>query len=123
MHGSHVHILSLSMTLPPACYSPSTSCPCPCSSLFPAAVREVSRLITDLDQVIAQLLDGVGGGARLHRLRVMRDEDGLCGLDDDDAFPALHYIPPSAPHPIKVYPPFTPFKTHVLCIGYLTFFP
>ncbi len=37
-------------------------------------------------QVISKVLDGLGGSARLDGLRVVGDEDGLDGLDDDDAF-------------------------------------
>lgn len=46
-------------------------------------------LVTDADEVVAELLDGVGGHAGLDGLRVVGDEDSLSGLDDHDAFPAL----------------------------------
>jgi len=48
-----------------------------------------ARSVPNLDQVITQLLDHRGRGTGLHALGVVCDEDGLCGLDDDDAFSAL----------------------------------
>jgi len=45
--------------------------------------------VPDADEIIAELLDRIGGGAGLHRLGVVGDEDGQDGLDDDDAFLAL----------------------------------
>lgn len=47
------------------------------------------HLVADADEVVGKLLDGVGSRARLHGLRIVGDEDGLGGLDDNDAFPAL----------------------------------
>lgn len=52
--------------------------------------RTFPSLIADLHQVVGQLFDGVGRSAGLHGLRVVRNEDGLLGLDDDDAFSALY---------------------------------
>jgi hypothetical protein len=46
-------------------------------------------LIADADEVVSELLDGVGGRTGLDALGVVGDEDGLVGLDDDHAFPAL----------------------------------
>ena len=51
--------------------------------------KTICGLVPDLDQVVAQLLHGVGRGARLHALWVVRDEDGLRGLDENDTFAAL----------------------------------
>lgn len=48
-----------------------------------------SNLVADANEVVGQLLDGVGCAAGLDGLRVVRDEDGFGGLDDDDAFSAL----------------------------------
>lgn len=45
--------------------------------------------VPDAGQIVGELLDDVGGHAGLHRLGVVGDEDGLDGLDDDDAFLAL----------------------------------
>lgn len=47
------------------------------------------RLVADADKVVGELLDSVGGRAGLDGLRVVGDEDGLGGLDDDDALSAL----------------------------------
>lgn len=46
-------------------------------------------LVANADKVCAQLLNGVGGTAGLHGLRVVCDEKRLLGLDDDDALLAL----------------------------------
>ena len=51
--------------------------PCKCSVPHP-------------NQIVAKLLHRVGGRPRLDRLRVVGDEDGLLGFDDDDALPALN---------------------------------
>ena len=64
------------------------------SSLFASMMKIMmlalaTFLVPDLDQIVAQLLDRVGRHARLHVLRVVRDEDGLRRLDDADAFSAL----------------------------------
>ena len=45
--------------------------------------------VADLDEVIGQCLHGVRRHARLHALGVVRDEDGLCRLDNDYAFSTL----------------------------------
>jgi hypothetical protein len=47
------------------------------------------RLVSDLDEVVAELLDGVGGRSRLNGLGEVSDEDGEGGLDDDNTFLAL----------------------------------
>lgn len=49
-------------------------------------------LVSDLDEVVGELLDSVGGRSRLDGLGVMGDEHSLGGLDDDDALLAL-WIP------------------------------
>lgn len=46
-------------------------------------------LVSDADQVVTKLLDGVGGGAGLDSLGIVGDEDGLGGLDDDNTLTAL----------------------------------
>lgn len=46
-------------------------------------------LVADTDEVVGELLHGVGCDAGLDGFRVMGDEDGLGGLDDDDALSAL----------------------------------
>ena len=50
---------------------------------------EVASLVADTDEVVCELLDGVGGYAGLDVLGVVGDEDGHVGLDDHDAFLAL----------------------------------
>jgi hypothetical protein len=47
------------------------------------------RLISGSGQVVGQLLHGVGGVAGLDVFGVVGDEEGLFGLDNDDAFLAL----------------------------------
>jgi hypothetical protein len=47
------------------------------------------NLVADADEVVRELLDGVGGHAGLDGFRVVGDEDGHVGLDDHDAFSAL----------------------------------
>lgn len=49
----------------------------------------MASLVTNADEVVGELLDGVGGGAGLDGLGVVSDEDGHVGLDDDDALLAL----------------------------------
>jgi hypothetical protein len=49
-------------------------------------------LVLLADQVVGELLDRVGGGTRLDRLRVVGDEDGLDRLDNDDALTALGWL-------------------------------
>lgn len=56
-----------------------------CSTLCSPA----PRLVANTDEVVGELLDGVGCDAGLDGLRVVGDEDGLGGLDDDDALSAL----------------------------------
>lgn len=46
-------------------------------------------LVADFDQVVSQLLHRICCRAGLDALRVVRNEDCLCGFDDDDAFSAL----------------------------------
>lgn len=46
-------------------------------------------LVSDADQVVTKLLDGVGGGAGLDSLGIVGDKDGLGGLDDDNTLTAL----------------------------------
>jgi hypothetical protein len=46
-------------------------------------------LVPNANKVVAKLLNGIGGHARLHRLGVVRDEDRLRGFNDYNAFPAL----------------------------------
>ena len=48
------------------------------------------RLVSDADEVVGELLDGVGGRSRLDALGVVSDEDGEGGLDDDDTLLALN---------------------------------
>lgn len=48
-----------------------------------------AALVSDTDQVVGKLLDGVGGGAGLDGLGVVGDENGLGSLDDNDALLAL----------------------------------
>lgn len=50
---------------------------------------QVASLVADANEVVRELLDGVGGGAGLDGLGVVSDEDGHVGLDDDDALLAL----------------------------------
>lgn len=80
-----------------------------------------SYLVAGLDQVITQLFHRVRCRARLHTLRVVRDEDGLLRFDNDYAFPSLYilvstgslpHIPPS-PQPS---PPSSMFVTHLLSV-------
>lgn len=49
----------------------------------------MTSLVTDADEVVGELLDGVGGGTGLDSLGVVGDEDSHVGLDDDDTFLAL----------------------------------
>jgi hypothetical protein len=56
------------------------------SSLRPRFARD---LVANADEVVRELLDGVGGNTRLDGFRVVGDEDGHVGLDDHDAFSAL----------------------------------
>lgn len=49
----------------------------------------MASLVTNADEVVGELLDGVGGGTGLDGLGVVSDEDGHVGLDDDDALLAL----------------------------------
>ena len=51
--------------------------------------RREKNLVSDLDQVIPQLLHRVGRNTRLHRLRVMCDENRLRRLDNHDALSSL----------------------------------
>lgn len=46
-------------------------------------------LITKADQIVGQLLDGVGCGAGYDAFGVVADQEGLNGFDDDDALLAL----------------------------------
>ena len=46
-------------------------------------------LVADADEVVCELLDGVGGYTGLDGLGVVGDEDGHVGLDDHNAFLAL----------------------------------
>jgi hypothetical protein len=46
-------------------------------------------LVTDLDKVVTELLDSVGGRSRLDGLGEVSDEDSEGGLDDDNTFLAL----------------------------------
>lgn len=48
--------------------------------------------VSNADEVVAKLFDGIGSRSWLYRLWVMRDENRLCGLDDNDALLALHHI-------------------------------
>jgi hypothetical protein len=79
--------------------------PLPCitlPSLSSYAVVHPNRviaLISNPDQVVAQLLDRCGCLTRLDRLRVVCNEEGLFCLDDHDAFLALH-----VPSIISLYP-------------------
>lgn len=60
------------------------------SFYFPSSIPSgPSNLVADANEVVGQLLDGVGCAAGLDGLRVVRDEDGFGGLNDDDAFSAL----------------------------------
>jgi hypothetical protein len=55
-----------------------------------SASRRFARdLVADANEVVGELLDGVGGHAGLDGFRVVGDEDGHVGLDDHDAFSAL----------------------------------
>lgn len=54
-------------------------------------------LVARLDEVVGKLLNNVGRVARLNSLRVVCDEDGLVGLDDDDALSTLRYSLSSCP--------------------------
>lgn len=51
--------------------------------------KHIFGLVSDRNEVVAELLDSVGSRAGLDALGVMCDEDSLGGLDDDDAFLAL----------------------------------
>jgi hypothetical protein len=51
--------------------------------------RISARLVADAFQIVAQLLDGVDGVASLYGLRVVRNEESLCGFANDNAFLAL----------------------------------
>ena len=59
-----------------------------CSFFFSKFFR-VGALVADANEVVGELLDGVGGHAGLHGLGVVGDEDGHVGLDDHDALLAL----------------------------------
>jgi len=52
-------------------------------------IRCADCLVADADEVVGELLDSVGRRSRLDGLRVVGDEHGLVGLDDDDTFSAL----------------------------------
>lgn len=43
-------------------------------------------LVADADEVVGQLLDRVDGCVGLHAVRVVGEEHGLLGFDDDEAF-------------------------------------
>jgi hypothetical protein len=65
-----------------------------CSRLNPhvlstSSLRCAVCLVSDLDEVVGELLDGVGGRSRLDALGEVSDEDGEGGLDDDNTFLAL----------------------------------
>ena len=47
------------------------------------------QLVSDADEIISKLLHRVSRRSRLHSLGIMRDENSLGGLDDDDALFAL----------------------------------
>lgn len=49
-------------------------------------------LVAQTNEVVGEVLDGLGGVARDDVLAVMRDDDGLCGLGDHDAVPALYDV-------------------------------
>lgn len=87
-------------------------------------MRSRRCLVPDLDKVIAELLDGVGGGTGLDRLWVVCDEDGLGGLDDDHALAALHMIVSVvAVHCVSQLPPSTLSAHSYVCRYLLTFLP
>lgn len=52
-----------------------------------------SRLVSDPNQVISQLLHRVGSSSRLNCLWVVRNENCLCRLDKNNTFAAL--LPPT----------------------------
>lgn len=55
-----------------------------------SAKRRVAHpLVTNADEVVTELLDGVGGGTGLDVFRVVGDEDGLGGLDNDNTLLSL----------------------------------
>lgn len=78
------------------------------------------HLVADLDEVVAELLNGVGGGTRLDGLGVVCNEDGLCGFDDDNAFSALEECQHRCTqrlHFLQIdVSPLLSFKTHLLAI-------
>jgi hypothetical protein len=58
-------------------------------ALSTSSLRCAACLVSDLDEVVGELLDGVGGRSRLDALGEVSDEDGEGGLDDDNTFLAL----------------------------------
>lgn len=111
VHGSHMHIV----VLPPAWPIYLTGL---CCSIFSYSCSSPStqspRLVAHLDQVVAQLLHGICCGAWLDALGVVRDEDGLRGLDKDDAFSALYRtISTLFLSCLLPFPP-TPMPSHLL---------
>ena len=69
--------------------SPSLSLSLSLSVLSALAAPSTRALVSHTNQVVGKLLDSVGGGAGLDVLRVVSDENGLGGLDDDDTLLAL----------------------------------
>jgi len=45
--------------------------------------------VAHTDQIVGELLDGGGGGTRLDSFRIVRYQDCLCSLDNQDACLAL----------------------------------
>jgi hypothetical protein len=69
---------------------PARACFCLNLHAFSASsLRCAACLVPDLDEVVGELLDGVGGRSRLDALGEVSDEDSLGGLDDDDTLLAL----------------------------------
>jgi hypothetical protein len=52
--------------------------------------QNMVALVVDANQVVGELLDSVGSHTGLGVLGVVGDEKSLLGLDNDDAFLALH---------------------------------
>ena len=75
--------------------------------------------IAHSNQIVTQLLDSIGGGARLNGFGVVCNEKGLFCLDDDDAGLAL--VSPLvskcfSPPPVQITPYLLSVDVVVVCI-------
>lgn len=82
VHVSHMHIFR------------GKGCSLRTNSIFFRHVHScysrILNLIADLDQIVTQLLDGVGSSSGLHSLGVVCYENGLGSLHNDNALSSLY---------------------------------